>query len=429
MKPGGRRDVACVEEMVSEEIDLRHYLGALLRAWFWILGAALLFGLAAYWFANRMPPTYRATALLAVAQLRYEAKFDPKLPTVTDDKVVYRAYPEIAVSDDVLQQVRAGLSREVSLADLRGRLQAESGADLSLVRLSATAAGPDEAAEMANVWATVFIQHINRLYAGQDSAAVAFFEAQLAQEQTELARHDQALVDFAAVDQGGLLTGELNARLLTQGQLLSEQQALAAILRDLAGVRQQLTALSAGDNPSAQEALAALLLQVRAVSGAATLPVTLQLAGAGIEQRSTAQQLAFLDSLAATLATRSAELDTLLADLKPTILDLQRRLQEATATKERLTDSRDVAREAVLTLARKVAEVRLASQEPGIELQVASHAATPEHAIGPRPLLLAAPAAALGALAALVLISIRAYRRGDLRVAIPPAPRQREASA
>lgn len=416
--------------MVSEEIDLRRFLAVILRAWYWIAGGALLAGLIGYIWANRLPATYRATALLAAAQLRYNIEFDPKLQTVTDTKAVYRAYPELALSDEVLQQVGARLSRPALLSTLRASLSADPGADLSLVRLSATAASPALAAEIANVWADVVAGHVNALYAGQDGAALSFFEAQLSQQQAELATREQALIDFGATDRGGILTNQLNALMATHAQYLSDRQNVAALLRDVAGVRQQLAALAAGANPSTSQAIAALLLQVRAVSGTTSLPVTLQLSETGeTGPGARVQQMALLDSLTATLTERSAELETLLSTLEPQILSLQSQAQAATAAKEQLIQARDVTREAVLTLSRKVEEVRIASQEAGTELQVASRAAPPETPAGPRPLLVAVPVAVLGGAVALVVVSARALRRGELRVAMLAPQRQGKIAA
>lgn len=417
--------------MVSEEIDLRRFLAVILRAWYWIAGGALLGGLIGYLWASRLPPTYRATALLAAAQLRYDIEFDPKLQTVADTKAVYRAYPELALSDGVLEQVEERLSQPASLATLRVSLKAEPGADLSLVRLSATAGSPDLAAEIANVWAGVVTEHVNMLYAGQDDTSLRFFETQLSQQEDELAVREQALIDFEATDRGGLLTNQLNALMATHAQYLSDQHSVAALLRDVVGVRQQVAALPAGVNPSTSQALAALLLQVRAVSGATALPVTLQLSDAGSETGSdaTVQQIALLDSLAATLLGRSAELETLRTALEPQILSLQSQTQAATAAKEQLTQARDVTREAVLILSRKVEEVRIASQEAGTELQIASRAALPETAAGPRLLLTAIPFAVLGSVVALAVILTRALRRGALRVAMLTPSHQQEIAA
>ena len=51
---------------MEEEIDLRPYIEALISKWYWIVGAAVVAGVVAFIVTSMLPPSYEATALVAV---------------------------------------------------------------------------------------------------------------------------------------------------------------------------------------------------------------------------------------------------------------------------------------------------------------------------------------------------------------------------
>ena len=95
---------------MEEEIDLRQYVEVLIRSWGWIAGLALVAAAAALGVSFLIPPTYEATALVAVTEPRYVMRFDPRFETVNSVQPAYQAYPELAASDDLLQDLLASLS-------------------------------------------------------------------------------------------------------------------------------------------------------------------------------------------------------------------------------------------------------------------------------------------------------------------------------
>ena len=90
------------------------------------------------------------------------------------------------------------------------------------------------------------------------------------------------------------------------------------------------------------------------------------------------------------------ESEARLTELEPQILALQQKVQEMDSRANRLIQDQDVARGTYLTLARKVAEARIAVQDTSGEVQLASRAAVPQTPVSPRRLLNTAVAGALG---------------------------------
>ena len=110
-----------------------------------------------------------AVALVAITEPSQLLEFDVGFEAVTDiTPRPLRAYPEIATSDevlrDVLDLVRPEFAEDVTLSRFRNMVTAESGSDLSLIRLTATNQDADMAAKIVNTWAQRFVDKANDVY-------------------------------------------------------------------------------------------------------------------------------------------------------------------------------------------------------------------------------------------------------------------------
>src|SRR5690554_5645089 len=121
-----------MEEDLYEELDLRPYIMALVKNWMWIIGAGLLAGLIAFGVSSLLPPTYEATALVAITENRQIIQFDPRFENVQVSQPL-GAYPELALSDELLSQlleeVGPSLAEVNTVQELRDLLETEAGSD------------------------------------------------------------------------------------------------------------------------------------------------------------------------------------------------------------------------------------------------------------------------------------------------------------
>ena len=88
-----------------------------LASWKIIIGLPLIVGiLAAVYFVFLQTPSYEATALVAVTEASFsvEVTTDSRVTTTDDLTSSYDAYPELALSDSLIDE----LYREPSLADV-----------------------------------------------------------------------------------------------------------------------------------------------------------------------------------------------------------------------------------------------------------------------------------------------------------------------
>jgi uncharacterized protein involved in exopolysaccharide biosynthesis len=288
---------------------------------------------------------------------------------------------------------------------------------------------PQDAAGLANTWADVLVETGNKIF-GDTVKDVTFFQEQVAQAALTLDAADEAVIEFEARNQSGIITTQLESLLQAQADYLNDQRTIGSITQDIQGLReqlarQQLARQSDTESVSFADSLTALLLQIRAFNSRVTVaenqistPIELRIDNIeSLSSKSSVEQIAFLDELVTTLQAKSEEIEAQLAELEPQMLALQQGLQQFTAEKDRLIRSQQLASETYLTLARKLDEARIAAQEENGALQVGSYAAVPESPVGPHRLRNAAMAGILGLmLGVLGALVIEYWRKSGRRV-------------
>ncbi len=387
---------------MEEEIDLRAYIEVLFRHWKWIAGLALILAIIAFVITSLQPATYRASAVIIVTRPRYQMEFDPRFATSQNWTPAYNAFPTLATSDDILQDVvdtytplpEAGID-EWRLGVLSGMVEANSGGDPSLLLLKVQSLSPQDAAGIANTWSDIVVRAGSEIF-GDSTKDVDFFKEQVAQAEQSLDETDAALVEFEARNQSNIISTRLESLNQAQAEYLNEQRTTSYIIQDIQGLRRQLAAQQGGESMSFADGLTALLLQVKAfnarVATSETLasvpaPIELQIDNSeSLSNKTLAEQIVFLDDLVTTLQAKSTETNMRLLELEPQILASQQTLQLLTAEQDRLVRAQEVSRETYLTLTRKLDEARISAQEENSTMQVGSYAAVPESPVGPRRL-------------------------------------------
>ncbi len=392
---------------MEEEIDLRPYIETIIKRWYWIVGAALAAGIVAFIATSFIPPTYEATALVAVIAPRDVVQLDARIRE-TNTTQPLRAFPQLALSDQVLQMLLTQLPAADldTIEELRQILEAEAGDDTSIIQLSATSEDPTEAAAIVNTWAAVFVAWANEVYTGQSSQQVAFFEEQLAAAEAELTSAEEALVTFQAVNRTEVISNTLAATLDTQSEYLSAQRRNSQLRRQVQELRDQLAA--PGNNQiTLADQLTALSLQLQAFGAETAVPLQLQVSdSASLTAASRSEQLALLDGLLTTLTTQTEQIEAELVALEPHILGLQQQQQQANTEYNRLLRHQLVTEEAYMALAHKVEEKRITSQDTSSGVRLASEAAVPQEPEGRYRLLGALVAGMIALLISVLIILI-----------------------
>lgn len=406
---------------MEEEIDLRVYIAVLLRYKVWIAGLAVVAALVALIISFLLPPTFNATALVAITEPRYAMQFDPRVQSVNGSSIdpPYNAYPALALGDELISTLIQDLDAELEKGErivriVREMLEAKAGSDPSIVKLTAKDRDPQRAATIANRWAALFVQFTNQLY-GEDEQELAFFQAQLTEAQAALSQAEQDLIDFQARDEASILSAQLDSKRAAFRAYLDTAVNLRLIIQDAKSLRDRQSAQDVTLQASLNDELALLFLEIGALSSE-VLPIQLQISDQrGFSDRTVGEQIAFLDSLIEALQKKLVIVEAAAESLEPDILTLQQDLQQANTEYDRLDRAKTVAAETFMTLSRKVDETRIAVQDEPGDVRLVSRAGVPDEPVSPRKLVNTAVAGALGLFVGIFgAFAIEYWRSGEL---------------
>ncbi len=411
---------------MEEEIDLREYIAVLIKYRYWIIGLAAVAAVTALVVSFLLPPTYQATALVAVIKPRYAMKFDPRFETLNNVQLPYKAYPVLATGGEVVVTLIDALGESLpperrSVSDLRSMLEAKNSQDPSMIELTVSARDPEQAALIANRWAEVFVKHANDLYS-QSQVERKFFAEQLQEAQETLNEAEKALIEFQSRNEASILSARLNDKKAALNEYLRVARSLRLIVQDAKSLRERLRSQDSTNRAALGDELASLFLEIDALNSE-KLPIQLQISGPqSLSDKTVGEQIVFLDSLIQVLDDKRVILEQEADTLKPDILRLQEELQKVRAEERRLNTARQVAQETYVTISRKLAEAKIAAQDPAGEVQLASKAVVPDRPTSPRKLLNTAVAGTLGLFVGILgAFAIEYWQQGKPRAASPNA--------
>lgn len=407
----------------DDEIDLRQYLDVVIRWWREIVlitaGVALLAALAILALRLVLPPSYTATAGVAIARTVSNVSFDERFQTTSDELGTDTASASArrsalmglvatgGIANEVIAEVGALLSEEErDPSYLIEQIEAVPGpvtgarTDSDLIRILATADSPEKAAAIANAWANAYVRQVNTVYGQVPNAVLNSIQAELAVAEQAYLEAQSQLEAFLAENQlkdlNSLLT-VLQQRVdqevilvqsyLTEWQYTNEQLATARSLR---------TQLEQGGDGAVRSTMAAL--QTLKITAYGKPPATLQLELRDLPEVSLEAMVADVDGLIASLEEKLVDLDreiTARSDgLRPEdsaagtptnafaptykeIRQLQARIEAESARKNQLEQQRNLNWEAYKALSNKIAELSLTRAASSSEVRFAAPAVPP----------------------------------------------------
>lgn len=413
----------------ESDIDFRPYITSLLKNWYWIIGLGLLAGALAYFATGWLvAPSYEATALVTISDLRQRVAFDPRIVTEAEEQAP-RVYTEIALSDAVLANLREQVPAvsSLTLQHIRSMVSASPGSDPSLIRLEARNTDPQLAADLANGLARELVAWANRSDGSIGLEQLRFFEQQLAEAQGEVDALSAALIDFQAGNRATLLENEFAVLQQTHADLLAKQKDVDSLLLDIDSVLSVAGAGSRGRPLTTDDQFTALILKLRAFGGSAsgdsaTLPWQLQINSGEATEANQADLVQQITELREALVIQAAQAESALAEIEPQLLAVQREREATNATQAQLRRDIDLAIETQTTLARTVEEKRITSADTNTNATVASLSAVPTSPTGPRQLFNALAAFTGVALLVTFFIILRTWWELSNSASVPQAP-------
>ena len=383
---------------METEFDLRPYIDAIIKHWYWIVGSVIMAGLVAFGISSLLPARYTATALVAVtvpqdltlASLTADT-LAPNFTTQNESLSYLHALPELTMGDQLLEELLLTIDPPLedisSIEELRKIVEAKPGSDPVILRLAVTHHNPKTAAQIANHWATLYVPWANEIFglAGQDQ--VVFWQTQLVKNQTALENNEQALIEFEANNRAPILRNNLVYLTKRQSDLLTQQNLLQPLIQDLEALKSQIKSQPNNTAVSFAHQLTALNLQLRAFGVENNNALQLQIdTNTDLTTADVSEQLVFLNELENTTISRLSQIESELEQLEPQILQMQQQLQEVETEKNRLNRNYTEAEESYSAIARKVETERLSAEDTTSGVRLASRATIPANPVHPKKL-------------------------------------------
>jgi uncharacterized protein involved in exopolysaccharide biosynthesis len=347
---------------MEDELDLRQYIGALIKHRWLVVAMTVLAALAAFavsWMNAPLPsePLYEATAGVLIVRMRTSVTFDSRFRTVEDlpgtsyleqdahrtalarlvkngyvaTQVAERMGEELGITDWSPAQLLAIVSSQAIQTedDELGQTSRTETSDLIEVKIRFT--DPDQAAWIANAWAEAYVQHVNSLYSIETESLNAV-QNQIADTYQTYKQADQALLDFTADNQIASLEQQSAEKQALINELQTNQQAahlealkserlmlaqyyatarrLELLLENAKSLKVQIQ--QGGASSATADELALALLKAEAFAGSGDLPANIQIQidlNEG-EVPDSASQIAEVDALIEALEERIAGIQT-----------------------------------------------------------------------------------------------------------------------
>jgi len=411
---------------MEDEINLRPYILALLRGWYFVLGAAIGLALiAVIYFKFIKDPVYEASALVVPLPPLYEVVLTQQI--ITNESLPARSYqvlPELAEADQVmmmlLEEVKslpeASTMEDITLFELGAMTDVSvQGTSLTSMHFEVRNTNPELAAKIANLWVDIFITEVNQIYSGgQDE--IMFLESELAYADGQRAAAEQALIDFTAQDTTAIMGVKQEALQTNYLRVSTELLSLTGLIRDIDNLRSQLATKPSNQAISFGDELSVVSMQFRLYNTyLGNIQLQFELAPE-FTGKTAGETIAFLDGLRVIADEKSQSLAEQLAGLEGELLTVQQSVMATSTQKSRLTDERNLTISLYDILSTKLAESRITAHENLVSyVKVGSYAAVPTMPQSPGMLTVLAAGCGTGLfLSIAVLVGLEYMRSSNL---------------
>lgn len=443
-------------------MEIRWYYKVIRRFWLWIILGTLITAGIAFGVSKLMAPTYKAQSEIVIYQSKADLTLDPRFQTVSEDELTRisgqdprrQTMAALAASDQVLSETLAALPEQYRAEWSLSRLQDSISVDITgnLLKLSISAKNPQEAADVTNAWAEIFVHHTNQTFT-QPSNEIESIRGQRDTAWSDYQQAEQALVEFLKTNQIDELTYQIQVKEemlegLQKTFQSSSQAGLASLqtnrdripifINQAESLQAMLAQMPEGEPLDPSTLTALQILQANAFNAGQVLPAELQtgsstqiqlaMPGNSGTQLSAGEAVSLVDTLITGLGNLQAKLDQAVQDqslaqlsgsgpeqYSAQINDVHAQLDALKASQEEenarlheLTDKRDLTWTNYTLLSKKFSEVSIAAQTAESEVLLAAKAIAPERKSGPKVITNTAIGFSLGLVAMLAFAFVRA---------------------
>ena len=387
----------------DDVIDLRELVKTLLK-YKWIIIAVMIVAVGGAFLISKflIPEVYEATSYVIftepslVADLESSIQIEPSVPdaeAITDLVQADSILREVYEIKDVEQVLEDGLQFPLFKNKFNAKLVGSS-----QLRLQVSDQDPECAALIANIWAQVVVDHLNRLYGTTQDA--------YAQLNEQLQTAQQTWDDKQQLLENALAESEVES---LESQYIQEQEKLSKIhqkimcnellLADLDMFREFLDARPEDEALRFEDIISVLSLRQRWMGGLDKLQLEVDresLFGSGY---TTVQVQSMIQEMMEIISRDNLRLELELSIQEELLPSLKSELEQANYNEELRRGERDLARSAYVALSAQLEETRISLAQEDQTAKVAASADCPEKPVSPRVVMISG----LAGLVALVL--------------------------
>jgi uncharacterized protein involved in exopolysaccharide biosynthesis len=380
---------------IPDEINLMDYFQVLRkRKWLIILGTLLCMVVAGV-VSLTMPKVYEAKTYLMVTSLKYSVEFaskeGSKISTPLFENISAETFSKIIINEHTARAVitRNGLNHpphQYTVSRILSQIKVEYPRNTNLILLKAQDTSKDRAAQIANTWASVFIERNEEVMSKEATNTFNFVMGQLEKVKVSLKTAEEELERFQKANKIDLLKEQVSGKIK---QIVQYENRLDD------AVRSQLIERARYDE---------LISQIKEQER--TIPVDKGLIG----KEEINPLYVNLSSRRADTAVNIQSFDAEILQLKKNITNLneevsglKKQLAEQELIQIRLIRNVDTAKSTFEILSKKGEETKISSAIKAATIQISVPATPPEFPIGPKKRQNVMIAGVVGLLASIML--------------------------
>jgi len=219
-------------EMQEEEIDLREYINVLLKRKGTIilifLIAVITAALVSYFY---LKPVYQASTILMISKPKYQVELEPKIQTQFTPEVSLETYESLIKNREIEEEVIKKLNLDqppykLTPENLQGMIAIELLKNTNLIKMNLQFGEPKLAKDIANAWASLFVEKNKDLYLHESKEAQGFIDAQLEISQQNLTKIEEEIRKFNETNNIVAMDKEITVKL---DKIMANESRLADV--------------------------------------------------------------------------------------------------------------------------------------------------------------------------------------------------------
>jgi uncharacterized protein involved in exopolysaccharide biosynthesis len=164
-----------------------------------------------------LKPVYEASTILMISKPKYQVELEPKIQTQFTPEVSLATYESLIKDREIEEEVIKKLNLdqppyEFTSDSLQGMITIESLKNTNLIKMNLQAGEPKLAKDIANVWASLFVEKNKNLNLQESKEAQRFIEEQLKISNQNLSKIEEEIREFNETDKIEIVENEIKGK-------------------------------------------------------------------------------------------------------------------------------------------------------------------------------------------------------------------------